>query len=61
MGYYLLQSGYTADAWKKLVEKPEDRTKKIRPVIETLGGTLEGDWFAFGDYDTFWWFKCLTT
>jgi|ERR1051326_3520202 uncharacterized protein with GYD domain len=51
MSYYLVQAGYTSEAWKSLVDHPEDRAKKIRPVIEKLGGTLEGAWFSFGDYD----------
>jgi uncharacterized protein with GYD domain len=51
MAHYLIQSGYTADAWNKLVKNPEDRTEAIRPVIEKLGGKLEGSWFAFGEHD----------
>ena len=51
MAHYLIQVGYTAEAWKGLLKKPEDRTKAIRPVIEKLGGSLEGAWFTFGDYD----------
>jgi len=51
MAYYLIEVGYTPEAWKSLLKKPEDRTKAIRPIIENLGGSLEGAWFAFGDYD----------
>src|SRR5438874_8359726 len=51
MAYYLMEVGYAPEAWKTLLKKPEDRTKAIRPVIEKLGGSLEGAWFAFGDYD----------
>ena len=51
MAHYLMEVGYTPEAWKTLVRKPEDRTKAIRPVIEKLGGSIEGVWFAFGDYD----------
>ena len=51
MAHYLMEVGYTPDAWKALLKKPEDRTKAIRPVIEKLGGSLESAYFAFGDYD----------
>jgi uncharacterized protein with GYD domain len=51
MAHYLMEVGYTPEAWKGLVKKPEDRTKAVRPVIEKLGGNLVGAWFAFGDYD----------
>jgi uncharacterized protein with GYD domain len=51
MAHYLMEVGYTPEAWKNLLKKPEDRTKAIRPVIEKLGGSLESVYFAFGDYD----------
>jgi uncharacterized protein with GYD domain len=51
MAHYLMEVVYTPETWKGLIKKPEDRTKAIRPVIEKLGGSLEGAWFAFGDYD----------
>ncbi len=51
MAHYLLEVGYTSAAWKTLLKKPQDRTKAIRPVIEKLGGSLTGAWFAFGEHD----------
>ena len=51
MAHYLMEVGYTPEAWKALLKKPEDRTQAIRPVIEKLGGTLESAWFAFGEHD----------
>ena len=51
MTYYLLQGAYTADTLAQLVKNPQDRAEAIRPIIEGLGGTLEGAWFALGDYD----------
>ena len=51
MAHYLMEVGYTPEAWRTLVKKPEDRTKAIRPIIEKLGGKLESIYFAFGDYD----------
>ena len=51
MAHYLIEAGYTREAWKTLLKKPEDRTKAIRPVIEKLGGSIVGAWFAFGEHD----------
>ena len=51
MAYYLLQGAYTSEAMANLLKNPTDRTEAIRPVIEKLGGTVEGGWLAFGDYD----------
>jgi uncharacterized protein with GYD domain len=51
MAYYLLQVSYTPETWKALIKNPQDRTKAVRPVAEKLGGSLQGAWFAFGDYD----------
>ena len=53
MAYYLLQGAYTAEAWTTLLKNPVDRIEAVRPVIEKLGGSIEGAWFAFGDYDLF--------
>ena len=51
MAHYLMEVGYTPEAWQTLIKTPEDRMKAIRPVIEKLGGSLVGSWYAFGDYD----------
>jgi uncharacterized protein with GYD domain len=51
MAYFLLQGGYTAEAWKTLVQNPVNRTEAVRPVIEQLGGRVESSFFAFGEYD----------
>ena len=51
MAYYMFQGAYTSDAWKTLLRKPVNRFEAIRPAIKKLGGTIEGGWFAFGEYD----------
>ena len=51
MAKYLFQAAYTSEAWKNLIADPQNRLEAIRPVIEGLGGTPEGFYFAFGDYD----------
>ena len=51
MSLYLSRFRYTAEAIKSLVDQPQDRTAAAREVAESLGGKLEGFWFAFGDQD----------
>lgn len=51
MPYYLIEVGYTAEAWKSQINKPKDRSKAIAPAIKKLGGKLEGFWYTFGDRD----------
>jgi uncharacterized protein with GYD domain len=51
MAYYLMQVSYTTEGIAALVKKPQNRREAVRKFIEKLGGSLEGFWFAFGDYD----------
>ena len=51
MAYFLLQGGYTAEAWKALVQNPVNRIEAVRPAVEKLGGRVESSFFAFGEYD----------
>ena len=51
MAYYMVQAAYSAESIAAMVKKPEDRAAAIVPVIEKLGGKLEGLWFCFGEYD----------
>jgi uncharacterized protein with GYD domain len=48
---YLLQVGYTPEAWASLIASPHDRLEAVRPVIEKLGGKILHGWYAFGEYD----------
>jgi uncharacterized protein with GYD domain len=49
--WQMIEAAYTAEAWKLMLKKPEDRGEAIRPVIEKLGGSMVNSWFAFGDHD----------
>jgi uncharacterized protein with GYD domain len=51
MPHYLIQAGYTPEAWKALLKQPENRQEAIRPVIEKLGGKIVNSWYAFGGDD----------
>ncbi len=52
MAHYLIQATYTSDAWAAMVKEPQDRIEAIRPVVESLGGTVVAGYLAFGEYDT---------
>lgn len=51
MPSYMVQATYTAEAWRKLVQHPEDRRVAIGALIDTAGGRLVDLWFAFGEND----------
>ena len=51
MPMYLTRFSYTPEAWARLSKNPEDRSKAARAYIESVGGTLHGFWYAFGEYD----------
>ena len=51
MGYYSLQTAYTAQGWAAQLEDPQHRLEVVRPVVERLGGSIVSGWFTFGEYD----------
>ena len=51
MASYLLQVGYTPEAWAAMVQAPQDRSAAIKGPVEKLGGRVERFWLSFGDYD----------
>lgn len=51
MAHYLLQVGYTSEAWASIIASQQNRLDAVKPVIEKLGGKIEGGWLAFGEYD----------
>lgn len=51
MAHYLVQGGYTPEAWAGLVKNPEDRTAVVRAAFESLGGKLEALYYTFGADD----------
>ena len=51
MARYLIQVSYTNSAIAELVRNPQDRADAVRPIIENMGGQLEGFNFCFGEYD----------
>ena len=51
MPYYLLQASYTGEGWAAQVRNPRNVADRLRPIIESVGGTLETVYYAFGDCD----------
>jgi uncharacterized protein with GYD domain len=51
MPLYLGRFRYSAEARKAMVRNPQDRSAAAREAIESLGGTMMGFWFAFGEHD----------
>jgi uncharacterized protein with GYD domain len=48
---YLTRFSYTPETWAMMIAQPEDRRKAAQAYIESVGGTLHGFWYAFGEYD----------
>src|SRR5437764_13729957 len=53
MPFYLTRFSYTPETWARVVEKPEDRRAAAKRYIESVGGTLHGFWYAFGEHDAY--------
>ena len=51
MAVYLTQFSYTPETWARLMKNPEDRRPAARKYIESVGGKLQGFWYAFGAHD----------
>jgi len=48
---YLMRFSYTPETWARLIENPEDRRDAARAYLEQVGGTLQGFWYGFGEFD----------
>jgi uncharacterized protein with GYD domain len=51
MAHFLVQVGYTSEAWAAMVKNPQGRSAAVAPAIEKLGGRMEHFWLSFGEYD----------
>ena len=51
MASYLLQVGYTPEAWAAMIQNPQDRSAAIKTPVKKLGGRVERFWLSFGEYD----------
>jgi uncharacterized protein with GYD domain len=54
MAKYLIRSHYTVEGLKGLIEEgATSRREAVGKAIESLGGTVEAYYYAFGDTDLF--------
>jgi uncharacterized protein with GYD domain len=51
MAYYLIEVGYTPDAWSSQVEAPANVLDRITPAVKACNGKIESIYYAFGDAD----------
>jgi uncharacterized protein with GYD domain len=51
MSLYMTQFAYTAEAWKALVKKPEDRAAVFAEQAEKMGGRMVAFYYCMGEYD----------
>ncbi len=51
MPLYLTRFSCTPETWARLIGNPEDRRKAAQAYIESVGGKLQGFWYAFGEHD----------
>ena len=47
----ITQGRYTGEAIAAMAERPEDRSKEARRLIEAAGGKFIASYFTFGEYD----------
>jgi uncharacterized protein with GYD domain len=51
MPLFITQGNYTAQAFKGMIAKPEDRTQEVRKLVAGAGGKLHALYLTFGEYD----------
>jgi len=51
MPSYLTRFSYTPETWARMIANPEDRRTAADAYITSVGGTLHGFWYAFGEHD----------
>ncbi len=53
MPLFMIEFGYTPEAWAGLVKSPENREETVRRILEEAGCRLHNLWYAFGENDGF--------
>ena len=54
MPKYLIQASYTSEGLKGIMKSGgTDRRSAVQKAVESVGGRLECQYFALGDYDAF--------
>jgi len=48
---YLVQFGYTPEAWASQLQNPQNRVEIVSRLLESMGARFEATYMAFGQYD----------
>jgi uncharacterized protein with GYD domain len=51
MPLYLIQGSYSSAALAALIRKPQNRLRAVQAAVKKMGGSVEGGWLSFGEYD----------
>ena len=51
MAHYLIEVGYTPQAWNSQVETQPNVVDRITPAVKAAKGKIESVYYAFGDAD----------
>jgi uncharacterized protein with GYD domain len=51
MPTYVTFFSYTSEAWKRMIDTPENRAVAARKLIEQVGGSMEVFYWMFGEWD----------
>lgn len=51
MAHYMIEVGYTAEAWSAQVEAQANVVDRISPALKACGGKLESIYYTFGESD----------
>jgi uncharacterized protein with GYD domain len=51
MGHYLIEVGYTSEAWSSQIQSHANVVDRISPALKACGAKLECIYYAFGDVD----------
>lgn len=51
MASYLIEVGYTPQAWSTQIDKQANVIERITPALEACGATLQCMYYAFGEVD----------
>lgn len=51
MATYVTFFRYSGEAWKKMIDTPENRAVAARTLIEKVGGSMQVFYWMFGEWD----------
>jgi len=51
MAHYMIEVGYSPQAWSSQLDSQANVIERITPAVEAVGGKIESIYYAFGDCD----------